>query len=342
MYTYPRTSSANPRSAFTLVELLVVIAIIGVLVALLLPAVQSAREAARRMQCTNNLKQMAIASHNIHDTTLYFPSGHKTTFVGNASGGTAVYYSNCFIQMLPYIEQQALYSQYDDTALNTSMKNAPVVQSYVKTYACPSELRPKRILVPETQSPDGSTPNINSTTVNAQYMIGSYRGMSGVSNDNNNTWAGYPWEVLTNLALNAGSRGILHTDWQGGPATAERIANITDGTSNTLMYGERTTKTHHPDPGTSRSRGTFWGDSFNLYCLSAAEPISATLLNDYQLCAARVSNENQCKYGWGSFHPNIILFAYGDGSVRPIATNIDMKIFTYIATIGNGETTTDQ
>src|SRR5438552_5563864 len=106
-------SKMNHRNAFTLVELLVVIAIIGVLVALLLPAVQSAREAARRMQCTNNLKQMAIASHNIHDVTQYFPSGHRTTFVGNASGGTAVYYLNCFIQMLPYIEQQPLFNQYD-------------------------------------------------------------------------------------------------------------------------------------------------------------------------------------------------------------------------------------
>jgi prepilin-type N-terminal cleavage/methylation domain-containing protein len=331
------------RSAFTLVELLVVIAIIGVLVALLLPAVQTAREAARRMQCTNNLKQMAIASHNVHDTTQYFPSGHRTTFVGNASGGTAVYYMNCFIQILPYIEQQALYNQYDDTALNTSPKNAFVVQSYVATYQCPSELRPKRILVPETQSPDGSTPNAGSATVNSQYMIGSYRGMSGVSNDNNNTWAGYPWEVLTNLALNAGSRGLLHTDWQGGPALPERIANVTDGTSNTIMYGERTTRTHHPDGSTNRTRGTLWGDSFNLYCLSAAEPISATLLNDYELCRSRVSNENQCKYGWGSFHPNVIIFVYGDGSVRPVATNVDMKLFTYLSTIGNGETvTTDQ
>src|SRR5438094_1276691 len=101
--------SSENRRGFTLVELLVVIAIIGVLVALLLPAVQTAREAARRMQCTNNLKQIAIASHNVHDVTLYFPSGHKTVYNGSASTGT--YYSNCFIQILPYLEQQPLFNQ---------------------------------------------------------------------------------------------------------------------------------------------------------------------------------------------------------------------------------------
>jgi len=101
--------SAFTRSAFTLVELLVVIAIIGVLVALLLPAVQAAREAARRTQCTNQLKQIVLASHNVHDVTGYFPSGHKCTADG--TGHNSLYYSNVFIQILPYMEQQGLFNQ---------------------------------------------------------------------------------------------------------------------------------------------------------------------------------------------------------------------------------------
>jgi prepilin-type N-terminal cleavage/methylation domain-containing protein len=324
-------SIAYLRRAFTLVELLVVIAIIGVLVALLLPAVQSAREAARRMQCANQLKQITLASHNIIDVTGAYPSGHRCTF--DAATTTRTYYKNWGISLLPYVEQQALFSQYDDTVINLDPKNAFIRQAYMATYTCPAELKPKRVLMPETQAPAGGTGTI-------QFMMSTYKGMAGVSNDNNNGWGGYPDEVLTNYKLGPGSRGILHTDWPGSPAPAERIACITDGTSNTIIFGERSTRTHNPTPA-GFSRAAFWADSFNLYDLSYAETLSATLLADYDLCKARVSNENSCKYGWGSFHPNIIMFAYGDGSVRPLPINIDMKIFTYIATIGNGESVGD-
>jgi len=318
-------------AGFTLVELLVVIAIIGVLVALLLPAVQAAREAARRMKCSNQLKQIVLASHNILDVTGAFPSGHRCTY--DSASDTRTYYMNWGIALLPYLEQDALFKQYDDTVINLHPNNKFVRESFVSVYTCPSELKPKRLLTPETQAPTGGTGN-------TQYMLSTYKGMAGVSNDNNNGWGGYPSEVLTNFRLGAGSRGILHTDWPGSPAPAERVACITDGTSNTVMFGERSTVSHNPTPA-GFSRAAFWADSFNLYDLSYAETLSPTLLSDYDLCKARVSNENSCKYGWGSFHPNIIMFAYGDGSVRPIPTNIDMKIFTYIATIGNGETVGD-
>jgi prepilin-type N-terminal cleavage/methylation domain-containing protein len=323
-----RTLSPRSQRAFTLVELLVVIAIIGVLVALLLPAVQSAREAARRTQCSNQLRQVAIAAHNVHDVTGYFPSGHKCTY----DGSTQVYYSNCFIQILPYIEQQALFNQYDDTVPNIHPNNKFVREQFVQTYSCPAELKPKQLLTPETQAPTGGTGNI-------QYMTSTYKGMSGVSFNADNVWAGYPSEVNYNLTQNPGIRGILHTDWTTG-CRPERMANVTDGTSNTLMFGERSTRTHHPSSA-GFSRGTFWANGFNLYALSAAETPTATLLADYDLCKSRVSNENFCKYGWGSFHPQIINFVYGDGSLRSVKTTIDMTIFDAQATIGNGETIAD-
>jgi len=315
-----RPQSFMRRAGFTLVELLVVIAIIGVLVALLLPAVQSAREASRRMKCTNQLRQLALACHNIHDTTGYFPSGHRVTY----NGSTQVYFMPWGVQILPYIEQQALFNQYDDTQPNIHANNKFVRESFVPTYTCPSELKPKQVLLPATQANDGGTGTI-------AYMSSSYRGMSGVSSTGFDQWAGYPSEVLVNMQTNPGLRGILHTDWPSG-VTPERIATITDGTSNTLLFGERSTRT-------TLNRGTFWADAFNLYSLSGAYNQSASMLPDYDACSKVANDVAQCKYGWGSYHPNLVNFVYGDGSVRPVMRTIDMKIFTYLATIGNGETT---
>src|SRR5436305_755516 len=314
----------HKRKAFTLVELLVVIAIIGVLVALLLPAVQTAREAARRTRCTNQLRQLALAAHNIHDTTQFFPSGHRLTVT---NGSTYTYYMTWGIQLLPYIEQDALFKQYDDTVPNIHANNKFVREQFVPAYSCPSELKPKQLMLPASEAPSGGGATV-------QFMTGTYRGSSGVSATGFDQWAGYPSEVTVNMAQGPGFRGMLHTDWTAG-VSPERMANITGGTTNTLLFGERSTKT-------TVNRGTFWADSFNLYSLSGAYNQSASMLADYDACSRVASDVAQCKYGWGSFHPNLINFAFGDGSVRPIMLNIDMKIFTYMATIGNGETVSDQ
>jgi len=141
---------------------------------------------------------------------------------------------------------------------------------------------------------------------------------------------GYPSEVQVNMAQGPGLRGILHTDWTPGGPGPESFASVTDGTSNTLVVGERHTRTHI-------SRGTFWADSFNLYNLSGAYNQSAALLADYDKCLTIASDPAQCKYGWGSFHTGVINFLYGDGAVRPVKTSIDMRVFTYLATVAGGE-----
>jgi prepilin-type N-terminal cleavage/methylation domain-containing protein len=117
------------RGAFTLVELLVVIAIIGILVAMLLPAVQSAREAARRMQCSNNLRQIGLAVHNYHDTYRYLPPGASDPSLAGASG---------FAAILPFLEQGAVYQAYDFTKGNSDPANLQAVSQRIKTYLCPS------------------------------------------------------------------------------------------------------------------------------------------------------------------------------------------------------------
>src|SRR5437879_3500574 len=211
------TRTLSLQRGYTLVELLVVIAIIGVLVALLLPAVQTAREASRRMKCTNQLRQIAIASHNVHDTTGFLPSGHRCTY----NGSTQTYYMNWGIQILPYMEQDALFKQYDDTVPNIHANNKFVREQFVLTYTCPSELKPKQLLIPATQGPDGGTGNV-------AYMMSTYRGSSGVSATGFDQWAGYPSEVIVNMQQGAGLRGMLNPDWTGGVAHA-RIAVIYEG-----------------------------------------------------------------------------------------------------------------
>src|SRR5438105_3706886 len=127
---------------FTLIELLVVIAIIGVLVALLLPAVQSAREAARRIQCTNNLKQLGLALHNFHDNNQKFPAADEELITSPTLTGKSPWNCSWMARSLPFIEQQALYSQYNfskdwqDTATNDHA-NGPIKQN-IKAFLCPS------------------------------------------------------------------------------------------------------------------------------------------------------------------------------------------------------------
>jgi prepilin-type N-terminal cleavage/methylation domain-containing protein len=122
---------------FTLVELLVVIAIIGILIALLLPAVQAAREAARRAQCTNHLKQLALATHNYHDIYQKLPAG--SVQIGKQEAGSGQYFSNWCISILPYIEQLPLYEKFDWTKQFFENPIEDVLQVNITTFNCPSD-----------------------------------------------------------------------------------------------------------------------------------------------------------------------------------------------------------
>ncbi|MCI0334578.1 MAG: DUF1559 domain-containing protein [Planctomycetes bacterium] len=145
-------SNAKPamRHGFTLVELLVVIAIIGVLVALLMPAIQAAREASRRSQCQNNLKQIGIGIHNFHDAKKKLPASGRPTAASTVRIGTLVY-------LLPYIERSDLWDLYDQTVNWSDPKNVPVTSKRIAIYECPSSATNRSIM---DHSVDGAGPGV--------------------------------------------------------------------------------------------------------------------------------------------------------------------------------------
>ncbi len=197
--------SSSGRLGFTLVELLVVIAIIGVLVGLLLPAVQAAREAARRMQCSNNLKQLGLAMHNFHDTYGEFPKNYTQV------GGSAWHATSANFHILPYIEQNNLYEQGQSRLMDTALTPADrwnffygtLFNSPIPGFLCPSS--------PEAPS-RGSHPNgWDGPGVNYGWSTGSRT---------ETVWAGKNFNGMISYA------------------DAMRMADVTDGLSNTLLASE--------------------------------------------------------------------------------------------------------
>ena len=189
------------RRAFTLVELLVVIAIIGVLVALLLPAVQAAREAARRMQCQNHLKQFGLALHNHHDILKRFPPASQ--WDGNPDNVLNVNSINAFALLMPYYEQAGLHNLWDFTVNHNHAKNLVAAGTPIKIIACPTR-RPAA----KCKSPSYLT-----------YAAGDYALSAGTGN--------------VNSADLAELKGLFNIN------SKIRFADITDGSSNTLAIGDK-------------------------------------------------------------------------------------------------------
>ena len=312
------------KTAFTLIELLVVITIIGILISLLLPAVQAAREAARRVQCSNNLKQIGLALHNYHTSWDSFPPGNLNNTAGNCPGmgeptdSYSTHFGNWLIAILPHIEQSSLFDHYDLRYYNESPENKTVRETSVSVYVCPSDL-------------DGQMANVPATgpaqTADAKYAPGSYRAVSGRSDDGKNYLDS---EMM--YSYQRKSRGPIHMAGVWKYAT-ESFDSILDGTSNTLLIGESTTSTN-------TEYRTFWAYSYAYYSLSGTTAQSRTLGGDYARCVETGGSggANPCKRGWGSLHSGILNFALCDGSVRPISTTIDTTLFANLATISGGET----
>jgi prepilin-type N-terminal cleavage/methylation domain-containing protein len=279
---------------FTLVELLVVIAIIGVLVALLLPAVQAARESARRMSCASNLRQIGLALHNYHDTFKAFPIGALSALPDgsgwlNSANGDWTWPT----AILPFIEQKPLHDQLRPgstpkapSATGTDPLTSLVLQR-IAVYSCPSDL--------------GDPKNLNN-------ILGGFAKLN------------YPATkamMMDTTFYFAGSNG--------GRNKAIRLQNVEDGTSNTFFCGERAAVR------TTRfiSIGAIWSQhwgSNNSFTFDENPPnqsYPAAGLNASGGCCVTANDPNNIRGSASSLHPSGLQFVFVDGSVKFISNTID-------------------
>ena len=302
-YSNADMSNQQPRQSagFTLVELLVVIAIIGILVSLLLPAVQSAREAARRMQCSNNLKQIGLAVHNYATANNeYFPVGSP----GDATHGL-------FTTLLPYVEQQNLYDELDLTGATVDTFDEPHRYTPLDVYFCPSY--PFKQVFRDM-------PNIHMNGA-----LSTYQGNGGVL-EGDETFDSGVWQ-----------NGYVSNNGVFGWQFLRSINDIRDGTTNTYLMGEFVQRDFVSGQFTEppgNTRGWIMGatrGSRGLYTCKVFElPPNVKL----DRTADGVSFNH---LPMGSYHPGGLLFTFCDGSVHFISETINFDVYRNMATVAGGE-----
>ncbi len=316
-------------AAFTLVELLVVIAIIGVLVALLLPAVQAAREAARRSQCTNNMRQVSLALLGFEDSKKTFPAARMgcdtvgaTPYIGvdcnskkSSTGDELAYHgASAFVQILPYLELQALHRQlniadvplwsassgstwYNVTGVSDAYQQRPAM------YVCPSDSEAKPLSeykheVP-ARSPDPAT--------------GSYANVAGTAGPPNSATLKYE------------NDGVFFYN------RMMKIAEITDGLSNTIFVGE-TIDGHSLENNNIWTNGNRGNSTMRTTQTPLNTPIGASVVGTANTLTPGSHG------GFNSRHPSGANFAYGDGHVIFVSESIAENVYDAIATRAGDET----
>jgi prepilin-type N-terminal cleavage/methylation domain-containing protein/prepilin-type processing-associated H-X9-DG protein len=317
--TRSRLAGHCSRGAFTLIELLVVIAIIALLIALLLPAVQKVREAAARMHCANNLKQLGLALHNYHDTQKHFPHGTYNNIDG--TGNTPAPYNGkqdrrCWMHdTLPYLEQGNLYRQFDAfMSTGASALNFPGNTTVVPNLLCPMDpLNPKT----KTWNPGGGPGN--SQGIHGNYVL----------------CAGDDYFNPGGAANSAKLDGIFFA------RSRIRLSDITDGSSHTALSSEIILTADVID---NDVRGRYYNPAHCGTLFSTRIPPNTLVPDQFDWCSSQPNPRAPCIWtptnifiSPRSYHAGGVNLGMADGSVRFVADAVDPATFKALGSRAGGE-----
>lgn len=327
----PHARTLGRQKAFTLVELLVVIAIIGVLIALLLPAVQQAREAARRSQCINNLKQLGLAAHNNHDTFLKFPAAlynHNNGYAGNNESDQLG--PNWAVKLLPFVEQSALYDLFE-----VNENNANTVDKWQRDVQLPNGEYARAQEIPAYLCPTDAASKTPYSGVGGNWGRGNYAANGGFGS----WWADGQSLTPNGYGQSISSDGVFTVN------TGKNMSAVTDGTSNTVLFDEIRIGEVDTDQRGVWALGVSGSSIVNNFSRGDCHgPNDRNGNSDDVLdCQDFADGTGGCWEGCTntqavarSLHPGIVNVVYVDGSVSSIAETIDQPTWAMMHAVNDG------